>query len=127
MAEITSDRRVRLDRALGRLEPRGRAEPATGAQLERFDAVAPARRRPADPAAPRPGLAAEVLDFIMPSLDARVLHGAVYAGLLEALAAELAAAPPDDDPFARRGAAIVRHELRRHRLLLRYLNGLIEG
>ena len=118
---------VRLDHALERVRKSDRAK-SSRAQLARFQ---PVWRDPTpieEGAADRDGLVDEIFEFIMPELDNPALfEGSRYLGLLEELTEDLGDPEECDDQIDKLGSMVLRHEVKKHRLLWRYLNSLVDS
>jgi hypothetical protein len=117
---------VRLDHALERIERSDRAEKSR-VQLERFQPIWRDPSSVEEGQASRDGLVDEIFDFIMPKLDNPALfEGSRYLNVLEDLADDLG--DPDDceDQIDKLGGLVLRHEVKKHRLLWRYLNSLVD-
>ena len=118
---------VRLDQALERI---GRSERANVSrpQLERFG---PVWRDPSpieEGEANRDGLVDEIFDFIMPELNnPSMFEGSRYLDMLEDLSEQLGDPEEATEQIDRWGAMVLRHEVRKHRLLWQYLNSLVDS
>ena len=116
---------VRLDRAIELIAEQDAAA-TDAARTQRLDVVLrSSRRRAAFGLAPE-SLVDQLFEFTMPRLeDPWILTGARYLALLEELAQHL----PDEavlgGELRRYAERLLRSEIRRHRLLRRYLNALI--
>jgi len=118
---------VRLDQALERIDRSARAE-VSRPQLERFRAVRRRHQVAEEGEASRQGLADEIDTFIMPELDnPAVFDGSRYLDQLEDLADQLGDPEQLTDPIDKGGALVLRHEVKKHRLLWHYLNSLVDG
>jgi len=117
---------VRLDRALERVQRSNRAH-ASRAQLERFQPVWRDPTSVEEGQASRDGLVEEIFAFIMPKLDnPGLFEGSRYLGVLEDLADELGDPEDCEDQIDRLGSLVLRHEVKKHRLLWKYLNSLVD-
>ncbi|MGI9435282.1 MAG: hypothetical protein ACR2Q4_10720 [Geminicoccaceae bacterium] len=119
---------IRLDRALERVaRDQARAE-SSRAQLERFQ---PVWRDPSpveEGQISRDGLVDEVFEFIIPRLNnPAMFEGSRYLGMLEDIVDMLGEPDEDDDQIDQLGALVLRHEVRKHRLLWQYLNSLVDS
>lgn len=116
---------VRLDQALERIERSNRAD-ISRAQLERFQAVWRDPSPIEEGQASRDGLVDEIFAFIMPELkNPGMFEGSRYLDMLEDLSEQLGEPEDADDQIDRWGALVLRHEVRKHRLLWQYLNSLV--
>lgn len=119
---------VRLDRALERVARNQASAETSRVQLERFQ---PVWRDPSpveEGQASRDGLVDEVFEFIMPKLgNPAMFEGSRYLGLLEDIVDLLGEPDEGDDQIDRLGALVLRHEVRKHRLLWQYLNSLVDS
>lgn len=116
---------VRLDQALERIERSNRAD-VSRAQLERFQAVWRDPSPIEEGQASRDGLVDEIFAFIMPELkNPGMFEGSRYLDMLEDLSEQLGEPEEADDQIDRWGALVLRHEVRKHRLLWQYLNSLV--
>lgn len=116
---------VRLDQALERIERSNRAD-VSRAQLERFQAVWRDPSPIEEGQASRDGLVDEIFAFIMPELkNPGMFEGSRYLDMLEDLSEQLGEPEDADDQIDRWGALVLRHEVRKHRLLWQYLNSLV--
>jgi hypothetical protein len=118
---------VRLDHALERVRKSERAK-TSRAQLQRFEPVwrdpTPIEEGEAD----RDGLVDEIFEFIMPVLENPTLfEGSRYLGLLEELTDDLGDPEECDDQVDKLGSLVLRHEVKKHRLLWKYLNSLVDS
>ena len=118
---------VRLDHALERVRKSERAK-TSRAQLQRFEPVwrdpTPIEEGEAD----RDGLVDEIFDFIMPVLENPTLfEGSRYLGLLEELTDDLGDPEECEDQIDKLGSLVLRHEVKKHRLLWKYLNSLVDS
>lgn len=117
---------VRLDHALERIERSDRAR-VSSAQLERFQPVWRDPTSVEEGQASRDGLVDEIFDFIMPKLDnPAMFEGSRYLGVLEDLTDELGDPEDCDDQIDRLGSLVLHHEVKKHRLLWKYLNSLVD-
>ncbi len=125
MAGLRTDP-VPLDHALERIAGSAVAA-ASRPQLTRFQAVR--RRRDGDDlASPAASLVDEMFDFLMPQLSQPGLfQGSRYLSVLEELAGLLDEPSEATDEADRWAALVLRHELRKHRLLWQYRNSLVDG
>lgn len=118
---------VRLDHALQRVKHSDRAK-ASRVQLDRFQ---PVWRDPTvveEGQASRDGLVEEIFDFIMPELDnPAMFEGSSYLGILEDLTDELGDPEDCEDQIDKLGSLVLRHEVKKHRLLWQYLNSLVDS
>ena len=117
---------VRLDHALERVRKSERAK-TSRAQLQRFEPVwrdpTPIEEGEAD----RDGLVDEIFEFIMPVLENPTLfEGSRYLGLLEDLTDDLGDPEECEDQIDKLGGLVLRHEVKKHRLLWKYLNSLVD-
>ncbi len=118
---------VRLDHALERVRKSDRAK-TSRAQLNRFEPVwrdpTPIEEGEAD----RDGLVEEIFEFIMPVLDnPSLFEGSRYLGLLEELTEDLGDPEECEDQIDKLGSMVLRHEVKKHRLLWHYLNSLVDS
>jgi len=118
---------VRLDHALERVRKSERAK-TSRAQLERF---APVWRDPTpieEGEADRDGLVEEIFEFIMPEVEnPGLFEGSRYLGLLEELTEDLGDPEQCEDQIDKLGSMVLRHEIKKHRLLWQYLNSLVNS
>lgn len=118
---------VRLDQALERIGRSDRAE-ISRPQLERFRAVWRDPSPVEEGQASRDGLVDEIFEFIMPELnDPGMFEGSRYLDMLEDLSDQLGDPEETEDQIDRWGALVLRHEVRKHRLLWQYLNSLVDS
>lgn len=118
---------VRLDQALERVGKSAKAE-VSRPQLERYSAVWRDPSPAEEGLANREGLVDDVFDFIMPEMNNPALfEGSRYLELLEDLSDQLGEPGDDSDQIEQWGALVIRHELRKHRLLWHYLNSLVDS
>jgi len=118
---------VRLDHALERVRKSERAK-TSRAQLERFEPVwrdpTPIEEGEAD----RDGLVEEIFEFIMPEVEnPGLFEGSRYLGLLEELTEDLGDPEQCEDQIDKLGSMVLRHEIKKHRLLWQYLNSLVNS
>ncbi len=118
---------VRLDHALERVRRSDRAE-ASHVQLERFQPVWRDPTSIEEGQANREGLVDEIFAFIMPELDnPAMFEGSRYLGILEDLTDDLGDPESCDDQIDKLGGLVLRHEVKKHRLLWKYLNSLVDS
>lgn len=118
---------VRLDQALERVERSSNAR-ASRPQLERFSAVFRDPTPVEEGEAKRDGLVDEIFEFIMPELkNPGLFEGSRYLDLLEDLSDQLGEPDDAEGEVERWGALVLRHEVKKHRLLWQYLNSLVDG
>ena len=118
---------VRLDQALERVGSSAKAE-VSRPQLERFSAVWRDPSPVEEGVASRDGLVDEIFDFIMPEMkNPGLFEGSRYLDLLEELSDQLGEPKESDDQIDQWGAMVLRHEVRKHRLLWQYLNSLVDS
>jgi hypothetical protein len=118
---------VRLDRALERIERSEQAD-VSRPQLERFSAVWRDPTAVEEGLASRDGLVDEIFDFIMPELrNPGMFEGSRYLDMLEDLSDQLGDPEEGGEQIERWGALVLRHEVRKHRLLWQYLNSLVDS
>jgi hypothetical protein len=118
---------VRLDHALERID-RGESAQVSRPQLERFQAVWRDPSPIEEGQASGDGLVDEIFDFIMPELkNPGMFEGSRYLDMLEDLSDQLGEPEDAKDQIDRWGALVLRHEVRKHRLLWRYLNSLVDS
>ncbi len=118
---------VRLDHALERIRKSDRAE-TSRVQLERFQPVWRDPTSIEEGQASRDGLVDEIFAFIMPDLDdPAMFEGSRYLGVLEDLTDDLGDPEDCDDQIDRLGSLVLRHEVKKHRLLWKYLNSLVDS
>lgn len=118
---------VRLDHALERVRRSDRAK-TSRVQLERFQPVWRDPTAVEEGKASRDGLVDEIFDFIMPVLENPALfEGSRYLGLLEELADDLGDPEDCNDQIDKLGSMVLRHEVKKHRLLWKYLNSLVDS
>lgn len=118
---------VRLDHALERVRKSDRAK-SSRVQLERFQPVWRDPTSAEEGQASRDGLVDEIFDFIMPVLENPALfEGSRYLGLLEELTDDLGDPEDCDDQIDKLGSMVLRHEVKKHRLLWKYLNSLVDS
>ncbi|MEM8948519.1 MAG: hypothetical protein AAGA21_02965 [Pseudomonadota bacterium] len=117
---------VRLDQALERIGRSDRAD-VSRPQLERFSAVWRDPSPVEEGMASRDGLVDEIFEFIMPELNnPNMFEGSRYLDLLEDLSDQLGDPEEATEQIDRWGALVIRHEVRKHRLLWQYLNSLVD-
>ena len=118
---------VRLDQALERIGRSEKAE-ASRVQLDRFQPVWRDPTPVEEGQASRDGLVEEVFDFIMPELEnPAMFEGSRYLNILEDMADELGDPETCEDQIDKLGGLVLRHEVRKHRLLWQYLNSLVDS
>ncbi len=118
---------VRLDQALERVGRSTQAE-VSRPQLERFSAVWRDPSPVEEGKASSEGLADEIFEFIMPEMrNPTLFEGSRYLDLLEDLSEQLGEPEDAGDQIDRWGALVLRHEVRKHRLLWHYLNSLVDS
>lgn len=118
---------VRLDRALERIE-RSAEAPVSRPQLERFSAVWRDPSPVEEGQASRDGLVDEIFDFIMPELrNPGMFEGSRYLDMLEDLSEQLGDPEEATEQIDRWGGMVLRHEVKKHRLLWQYLNSLVDS
>lgn len=117
---------VRLDRALERIE-RSNEAAVSRPQLERFSAVWRDPTPVEEGQASRDGLVDEIFDFIMPELrNPGMFAGSRYLDMLEDLSDQLGEPEEASEQIDRWGGMVLRHEVKKHRLLWQYLNSLVD-
>ena len=118
---------VRLDHALQRVKQSDRAQ-ASRVQLDRFQPVWRDPTAVEEGQASRDGLVEEIFHFIMPELDnPAMFEGSRYLGILEDLTDELGDPEDCEDQIDKLGSLVLRHEVKKHRLLWQYLNSLVDS
>ncbi len=118
---------VRLDQALERVGRSTQAE-VSRPQLERFSAVWRDPSPVEEGEASSEGLVDEIFEFIMPEMrNPTLFEGSRYLDLLEDLSEQLGEPEDAGDQIDRWGALVLRHEVRKHRLLWHYLNSLVDS
>ncbi len=118
---------VRLDHALERVQRSDRVK-TSKAQLERFQPVWRDPTAAEEGEAKRDGLVDEVFDFIMPELEnPAMFEGSRYLGILEDITEELGDPENCDDQIEKLASLVLRHEVKKHRLLWKYLNSLVDS
>jgi hypothetical protein len=118
---------VRLDQALEQVGRSTKAD-VSRPQLERFSAVWRDPSPVEEGLASRDGLVNEIFDFIMPEMtNPGLFEGSRYLDLLEELSDQLGEPEESDDQIDQWGAMVLRHEVRKHRLLWQYLNSLVDS
>jgi hypothetical protein len=117
---------VRLDRALERIDRSSEAA-VSRPQLERFSAVWRDPSPVEEGQANRDGLVDEIFSFIMPELnDPGMFEGSRYLDMLEDLADLIGDPDEATEEIDRWGSIVLRHEVKKHRLLWHYLNSLVD-
>jgi len=118
---------VRLDQALERVGSSTKAD-VSRPQLERYSAVWRDPSPVEEGLANREGLVDEVFNFIMPEMkNPGLFEGSRYLELLEDLSDQLGEPDEGSDQIDQWGALVIRHEVRKHRLLWQYLNSLVDS
>ena len=118
---------VRLDHALERVRRNDRAG-LSRAQLERYQPVWRDPTTIEEGQATRDGLVEEIFEFIMPELDnPAMFEGSRYLELLEELVDDLGDPEVCEDQIDKLGGMVLRHEVKKHRLLWQYLNSLVNS
>ncbi|MEM9442304.1 MAG: hypothetical protein AAGA73_17815 [Pseudomonadota bacterium] len=117
---------LRLDRALERIDRSSEAA-VSRPQLERFSAVWRDPSPVEEGQASRDGLVDEIFTFIMPELrNPSMFEGSRYLDMLEDLTEQLGDPEDAKEEIDRWGGMVLRHEVKKHRLLWQYLNSLVD-